>query len=112
MVGVGLSTKDDNLRNDRWQIIIRKDVKVRLFITALLDGGISITKDDNNYYTEDDYYCYFLSNVITSFLFQLLFAVWLLLFWDNHTYWHINIKSAIKLIQNKTKKGSRYYFLI
>lgn len=69
MVGVGLSTKDDNLRNDRWQIIIRKDVRVRLFITALLDGGISITKDDNNYYTaEDDYY--FLSNIITSFLLQ------------------------------------------
>ena len=111
MVGVGLSTKDDNLRNDRWQIIIRKDVRVRLFITALLDGSINITTtDDNNYYTEDD--CYFLSNVITSFLFQLLFAVWLLLFRDNHTYWHINIKSAIKLIQNKTKKGSRYYFLI
>ena len=86
MVGVGLSTKDDNLRNDRWQIIIRKDVRVRLFITALLDDGISITKDDNNYYTaEDDYYYYFLSNVITSFLFQLLFAVWLLLFWGNHT---------------------------
>ena len=86
MVGVGLSTKDDNLRNDRWQIIIRKDVRVRLFITALLDGSINIiTEDDNNYYTEDDYYCYFLSNVITSFLLQLLFAVWLLLFWNNYT---------------------------
>ena len=85
MVGVGLSTKDDNLRNDRWQIIIRKDVRVRLFITALQDEKISITADDNNYYTEDDYYCYFLSNVITSFLLQLLFAVWLLLFWDNYT---------------------------
>ena len=100
MVGVGLSTKDDNLRNDRWQIIIRKDVKVRLFITALQDEEIS-TSDNNDYYTKDDCYCYFLSNVITSFLFQLLFAVWLLLFWNNHTYWHINIKSAIKLIQNK-----------
>ena len=100
MVGVGLSTKDDNLRNDRWQIIIRKDVRVRLFITALQDEEIS-TSDNNDYYTKDDCYCYFLSNVITSFLFQLLFAVWLLLFWNNHTYWHINIKSAIKLIQNK-----------
>ena len=102
MVGVGLSTKDDNLRNDRWQIIIRKDVKVRLFITALQDGKINITTaNDNNYYTDNCCYYYFLSNVITSFLLQLLFAVWLLLFWDNHTYWHINIKSAIKLIQNK-----------
>ena len=100
MVGVGLSTKEDNLRNDRWQIIIRKDVRVRLFITALQDEEIS-TSDNNDYYTKDDCYCYFLSNVITSFLFQLLFAVWLLLFWNNHTYWHINIKSAIKLIQNK-----------
>ena len=100
MVGVGLSTKDDNLRNGRWQIIIRKDVRVRLFITALQDEEIS-TSDNNDYYTKDDCYCYFLSNVITSFLFQLLFAVWLLLFWNNHTYWHINIKSAIKLIQNK-----------
>ena len=83
----------------------------KVVITALQDKKIS-TSDNNDYYTEDDYYCYFLSNVITSFLFQLLFAVWLLLFWDNHTYWHINIKSAIKLIQNKNKKGSRYYFLI
>ena len=81
-------------------------------IPALEDDWISITDtDDNNYYTDDDYYCYFLSNVITSFLFQLLFAVWLLLFWDNHTSWHINIMSVIKLIQNKNKKGSRYYFL-
>ena len=70
MVGVGLSTKDDNLRNDRWQIIIRKEVKVGLFITALLDGGISITTDDNSSETEDNYYCYFLLNVITSFLLQ------------------------------------------
>ena len=100
MVGVGLSTKDDNLRNGRWQIIIRKDVRVRLFITALQDEEIS-TSDNNDYYTKDDCYCYFLSNVITSFLFQLLFAVWLLLFWDNHTYWHINVMSAIKSIQNK-----------
>ncbi|NMA48833.1 MAG: hypothetical protein GX947_03555 [Tissierellia bacterium] len=69
MVGVGLSTKDDNLRNDRWQIIIRKDVRVRLFITALLDGGISITDTDDDS-TEDNYYCYFLSNVITFILLQ------------------------------------------
>ena len=69
MVGVGLSTKDDNLRNDRWQIIIRKDVRVRLFITALQDEKIS-TSDNNDYYTKDDYYCYFLSNVITFILLQ------------------------------------------
>ena len=83
-------------------------------ITALQDDKMSITStDDDSSETEDNCcYCYFLSNVITSFLFQLLFAVWLLLFWDNHTYWRINIKSAIKSIQNKTKKGSRYYFLI
>ena len=74
MVGVGLSTKDDNLRNGRWQLRSWQKIKYktkgsesRVVITALLDGGISITKDDNNYYTaEDDYY--FLSNVITSFL--------------------------------------------
>ena len=100
MVGVGLSTKDDNLRNGRWQIIIRKDVRVRLFITALQDEEIS-TSDNNDYYTKDDCYCYLLSNVITSCLFQLLSAVWLLVFWNNDTYWHINIKSALKLIQNK-----------
>ena len=77
-------------------------MRVRLFSTALEEEEMGITtKDDNNYSTEDDYYCYFLSNVITSFLFQLLFSVWLLLFWDNHTYWHINIMSAIKSIQNK-----------
>ena len=71
MVGVGLSTKDDNLRNDRWQIIIRKDVRVRLFITALQDEEIS-TSDNNDYYTEDDYYCYFLLNVITFILLQYI----------------------------------------
>ena len=70
MVGVGLSTKDDNLRNDRWQIIIRKDVRVRLFITALQDKEIS-TSDNNDYYTEDNCcYCYFLLNVITFILLQ------------------------------------------
>ena len=74
-----INKRDDNLRNDRWQIIIRKDVRVRLFSTALQDEEIS-TSDNNDYYTKDDCYCYFLSNVITSFLFQLLFAVWLLLF--------------------------------
>ena len=77
MVGVGLSTKDDNLRNDRWQLRSWQKIKYktkgsesRVVITALLDGNISITtKDDNNYYTaEDDYY--FLSNVITSILLQ------------------------------------------
>ena len=75
MVGVGLSTKDDNLRNDRWQLRSWQKIKYktkgsesRVVITALLDGGISITTDDNNYYTEDDYY--FLLNVITFILLQ------------------------------------------
>ena len=76
MVGVGLSTKDDNLRNDRWQLRSWQKIKYktkgsesRVVITALLDGGISITKDDNNYYTaKDDYY--FLLNVITFILLQ------------------------------------------
>ena len=77
MVGVGLSTKDDNLRNDRWQLRNWQKIKYktkgsesRVVITALLDGGISITTDNNDYYTKDDYYCYFLLNVITSFLLQ------------------------------------------
>ena len=71
MVGVGLSTKDDNLRNDRWKIIIRKDVRIRLFITALLDDKMSITDtDDDSYETEDNYYYYFLLNVITFILLQ------------------------------------------
>ena len=76
-------------------------------ITALLDSNVITSTDDDSSETEDDYYCYFLLNVITSFLLQLLFAVWLLLFWDNHTSWHINVMSAIKSIQNKkiSEKG-------
>ena len=43
----------------------------KVVITALQDKEIS-TSDNNDYYTEDEYYCYFLLNVITFILLQYI----------------------------------------
>ena len=79
MVGVGLSTKDDNLRNGRWQLRSWQKIKYktkgsesRVVITALLDSNVITSTDDDSSETEDNYYCYCLLNVITFILLQYI----------------------------------------